>query len=286
MKKLICVLLTFYIFVSLVGCGNSSRPTHNRPASPDFLQDPEQYTKCFEFEWNEEAGGYYVYERDGNPYVDVAIPSKHNGKPVVGIGKYAFSSYSKIRTVIVPESVTIVENYAFSYCDYLKYVEFQSGSKLLTIKDYAFNNCKIIEKVYVPASVEKIGYRAFSTCPLLEEVEIDSANKFYCNLNGNLYSKDLKTLVLVMPTTIEKEFTVFEGVARLEDGAFRDCDNVEIINLPSTIEYLGANLIGHYIEEIHYDGTIEEWEKIEKAEKWDEKAPNCVVVCTNGTVEK
>ena len=47
--------------------------------------------------------------RGGN----VSIPSTIQGLPVVSIGDYAFANCSKITSVIIPNSVTTIENGAF-----------------------------------------------------------------------------------------------------------------------------------------------------------------------------
>ncbi|MBR2381133.1 MAG: leucine-rich repeat domain-containing protein [Clostridia bacterium] len=291
MKRLIYILLMLLAVVILVACGTASAP---KAEEPSFDNDYPQYNipsdsatvlSCFEFEWSEEQGGYFVYESDDNQYMDLVIPSEYKGKPVIGIGKYAFSSYSKVRSVIIPKSVLVIDSFAFSYCDYLRYVEFESGSTLRMINDYAFNNCKVLSEIDVPASVEKIGYRAFSTCPMLCSINVDENNEFYCSENDSIFSKDLTTLVVVVPTYSEAEYTVPEGVVKIMEGAFRDCDGIESITIPSTVKYLGDNLIGAYLKQINYLGTIEEWEDIEKGSKWDEKARDYTVICTNGAID-
>ncbi|MBO5716046.1 MAG: leucine-rich repeat domain-containing protein [Clostridia bacterium] len=291
MKRLIYILLVLSIIFALVGCNAAPKAEapgfnddDNYPS--DFPQDNASILGCFEFEWNEEYGGYFVYENDDNRYIDLVIPSEYKGKPVVGIGKYAFNSYAKVRTVIIPKSIQVIDSFAFSYCDYLQYIEFENGSTLRMINDYAFNNCKILSRIDVPAGVERIGYRAFSTCPMLSKINVDNQSVYYCTINDCVYSKDMTTLVVVVPTYSEKEFIVPEGVVDIMEGAFRDCDNIESIVIPSTVKALGDNLIGAFLKEINFAGTIEEWGTIEKGAKWDEKAKDYIVVCTNGTIEK
>lgn len=291
MKKLIYILSMLLVIILFVSCGTAAAPNEEVPGlDNDYPQyniptDSTSILGCFEFEWNEEYAGYFVYEKDGNEYIDLIIPSEYKGKPVVGIGKYAFSSYSKVRSVIIPKSIKVIDSFAFSYCDYLRYIEFESGSELRMINDYAFNNCKVLSKIDVPASVEKIGYRAFSTCPMLESINIDENNEYYCSINDSVYSKDLTILVVVVPMYSKTEFTVPNGVVKIMEGAFRDCDNIESITIPTTVKYLGDNLIGAYLKQIDFEGTIEEWEAIEKGAKWDEKARDYTVICINGSID-
>lgn len=69
----------------------------------------------------------------------VVIPASIDGHPVTEIGERAFSG-SKIQSVIIPDTVTEIEWFAFS-------------------------DCAALQSVTVGASIREIGYGAFDGCP-------------------------------------------------------------------------------------------------------------------------
>ena len=248
MKRLISfVLLIFIVTACFVGCDSADQPmSPGYEAEVDFLNGTLAFN-FFDFVWNEEENGYFVYEKDDIPYMDIVIPDSYNGQPVVGIGRHAFGAYSKVRNVIVPDTVRIIESQAFNYCDYLEKVVFSKSSELLTVSDYAFFNCKTITVINLPASVRNIGYRAFSTCPSIVNLNVDEDNMNYCSQNSAIYSKDMKKLIAVAPAsyissdivpdgeTSMSEIIIPDGVEIIGAGAFADCYLLESIHIPDSV---------------------------------------------------
>ncbi len=245
MKRLIVVFLILITVAGMVGC--AAAPDAFEPGIMGSAPNGDnEYTSnaYFDFVWMEDEGGYFVYEKDENSNVDVVIPDSYEGKPVVGIGRHAFGAYSKVRTVVIPESIKIIDSQAFNYCDNLESVVFTKLSGLETIKDYAFYNCKTIESITLPASVENIGYRAFSTCPALKQIMIDEDNPYYSSYDGVLYTKDMKTLIAVPPAADKNDdaaedsvnaLYILEGVEVIGKGAFADCSYIERVVIPSSV---------------------------------------------------
>ena len=84
---------------------------------------------------------------------------------VTTIGKSAFRE-TTVTSLVVPENVTKVEDYAFLGST-LKDITFE-GVK--TIDMYVFNNCQSLETVTLPASLEKIGAGSFMNCVALADI--------------------------------------------------------------------------------------------------------------------
>ena len=53
---------------------------------------------------------------------DVVIPSTYLGKPVTGIGSWAFNNRMSMTSVKIPDSVTSIGSCAFESCSSLEYV--------------------------------------------------------------------------------------------------------------------------------------------------------------------
>ncbi|MBR1798190.1 MAG: leucine-rich repeat protein [Clostridiales bacterium] len=79
------------------------------------------------------------------------------------IGEECFADCDVLRTVILPDTVTHIEDYAFNTCEDLEYIYLPEG--LQSIGDCAFDYCDELAYVYIPDSVTDVGQWAFDDCP-------------------------------------------------------------------------------------------------------------------------
>ena len=89
---------------------------------------------------------------------------------VTGIGDYAFSWCESLQSIIIPNSVTKIGDYAFSWCKSLQRVTISNS--VTSIGDYAFSWCRSLQSITIPNSVTKIGDGAFSLCTHLDELSL------------------------------------------------------------------------------------------------------------------
>lgn len=116
-------------------------------------------------------GTYYIVKGMGTCFdSDLVIPEKYNDIPVKVIGASAFSRNNFITSVVIPDSVTAINAWAFDRCENLKSVKF--GVNVNEIGWCAFEKCSAIEKLYIPDSVEYIEYGAFLNCTSVYELHI------------------------------------------------------------------------------------------------------------------
>ena len=71
--------------------------------------------------------------------------------------------------------------------------EFNFPNNLHTIGDFAFGETKLAE-VSLPENLLNYAPSTFASCHLLENIYIDNNNKNYVDIDGVVYSKDLKTI--------------------------------------------------------------------------------------------
>jgi len=90
---------------------------------------------------------------------DIAIPGYYANKPVVSIGKNAFSNSlnriiknEKIETVIIPENIMNISDEAFKSCIKLKKVIIY-GNRVPTIGSKVFMNTDANLLIYVPSAM-------------------------------------------------------------------------------------------------------------------------------------
>ena len=112
-------------------------------------------------------------------------------RKVKNIGDWAFSNYTSIKSIIIPDSVESIGSYTFAYCTSLKHITIPGSVKSIgdgafagctslesitipdsvrSIGDDAFYHCKFLKSIIIPDSVESIGYWAFKGCASLNEV--------------------------------------------------------------------------------------------------------------------
>lgn len=103
-----------------------------------------------------------------NEPVEIVIPDKINDYPVVGISALSFANCKSLESVILPESLSYIEDSAFMNCDNLKFINLPN--KLKSIEHNTFNDCKSLEQIKIPDSVTNIGMDAFKGCTNLSSI--------------------------------------------------------------------------------------------------------------------
>ncbi len=167
------------------------------------------------------------------------IPSEIDGYKVTSIGYGAFPAYEddmyNLRTLIIPNTVTDIENRAFSGCRYLEKIVISNGVK--KIGRGILEDNKGLVSVNIPASVTKMQYNPFEFCKALRYINVDKNNKNYCSIDGILYSRDKKNLIAVPcgKTFSFGTFVVPNTVTSIELNALSLNPNYKCIVIPQKV---------------------------------------------------
>lgn len=178
---------------------------------------------------------------------NIVIPAEIDGKPVVAIGNYAFSS-KVISTVDIPDSVRSIGRSAFSSCTGLVSVDFPA--KLDTLGPLAFYGCSHLGQeddlstvpVILPPGLKKIEDSTFSMCQNLMDVSIPEG---VTSIGQHAFYK-CRLYRIILPDTL----------IRIDFEAFRDNKSLSAINIPDNVSYIGRDA---FYQTPWLDGATAEW---------------------------
>lgn len=176
------------------------------------------------------------------------------------IGISAFEGCTSLTTIQVPERTTTIDDRAFAGCTSL--TSFTIPDSVTTIGDNAFmgagltevtvtecrnmgtgifQDCVSLQKVTFEADVDSIPEGMFAGCGSISSFAVAEDSRHYSAVGGNLYSKDLKTLVRYAPASTASEFSVPEGTTTISEGAFEGAVSLVTVRIPATVTTIGAH---------------------------------------------
>ena len=134
-----------------------------------------------------------------------------------------------------------------------------------SIGNYAFYNSEITG-VMIPASVEDVEACAFYLCGSLTVIDVAQKNPNYKSLDGDLYSKDGKTLIQYAAGKKNNIIRIPDTVETVKDNAFTDCRAVKTIVIPKSVTTLEKHCLPKAggFNYIYYTGSRAEWNAINK----------------------
>jgi len=163
------------------------------------------------------------------------VPSTVVVYPANVIPEGAFYYKYGIKSIVLPDNVTSLGNYAFFG---VGFDAFDIPASVTRIGDYCFCSTNLTT-VHLPASVTEIGVSAFAWMFENELFTIDPSNPSYTVYEGSLYSKDRSTLVAYPAGSDVSTLTIPSPVTTIGSGAIAGNRAVEKITFPSTLQSIG-----------------------------------------------
>ena len=201
-----------------------------------------------------EKEDYYIVTGVEEFNEHIIIPSTYKGKEIKEVSSNAFSN-TDIKSVEFPDTVLIIDQYAFNNCTLLTNITLPNG--VLRIEYCAFKDCTSLKKVKIPDSAaNNVNSMAFHNCPI-EDITMPANALHFAN------NHQLKKAVITSGTTIIEDYfydcsnlisvTLPESITSIGEGSFQYCNKlVEVINKSSNIiiekgssgnGYLGYNAL-------------------------------------------
>ena len=107
------------------------------------------------------------------------------------------------------------------------------------IAEQAFIDREKITQVNIPSTIKSIGNLAFNGCISLTSFNVNSKNANFCSENGILFNKAKTTLLQYPSAKADTDYSIPDGVTKIEDWAFYDCNKLTVMTIPSSVATIG-----------------------------------------------
>jgi hypothetical protein len=161
-----------------------------------------------------------------------------------------FVSEFEIENLVVPDTITAIDNEAFKSCDSLKNIIISDN--VTSIGEEAFFSCDSLTSVTISDNVTSIGSGAFYACESLETI--------------------------ILPNNITS----------ISNAIFADCASLTSVSIPASVTEIGNSAFSECrsLTSINFGGTMEQWNAISKGSRWDADTGNYTIYCLDGEISK
>ena len=143
---------------------------------------------------------------------------------VTNIGDYAFSGCRSLTDIVIPDSVTNIGNFAFWNCRSLTNIVIPDS--VTNIGDNAFEYCFSLSNLIIPDGVTSIGDGAFVGCTSLTDIVIPDS---VTNIGDYVFDECFSLSNLIIP----------DGVTSIGDYAFDECSSLTEVVIPDSVTSIG-----------------------------------------------
>lgn len=180
------------------------------------------------------------------------------GNGVAVIGQSAFAWSYNLTTVVLGDGVTTIGEGAFTSARVVRF-----GRNIKTIDANAFRAVysSVVKEIHI--------------VDLASWCSVNMTGAIAFNINTTLYVDDEPITSLVIP----------DEVTRISDFVFAGL-NITEVNIHRGVTFIGkmAFMRCTDLTSVNFDGTVEEWNNIEKTDDWDDYAGEYIVHCKDGDI--
>ena len=177
---------------------------------------------------------------------------------LIDIGSRAFYECASLESLVIPAGVTTIGERAFYNCGGLQDVVLPDS--VTGIGDYAFAWCSNLDRLHIPAGVTSIGSYVFRSCYELGEITVDGNNSAFRVQDGMLFTDDMTQLVWCPYAGSVR--IIPDGVTKICDGAFGECEDLQAVHIPASVEIIGEAILHDAVRKVYYAGTEEQWSAV------------------------
>ena len=179
-------------------------------------------------------GSYAPWYNSRSSIIKVVLESG-----VMSIGEYAFYECSNLTEVMIPETLTVINDNAFDSCSSLAGLVLPNGVSRIGV--WAFWHCSSLTSITIPESVTGIGGGAFLDCTSLTSITVDSGNTKLISQDGVLFNKEQTTIICYPAGKPDTTYMIPEGVTAIGDSAFANCRFLSSVVFSESVKHIGNN---------------------------------------------
>ena len=229
----------YHWYATTCGCeATADRAKHTPLGNRCSVCNRKLYSEGLAYSPNPDGASYSVSGIGTCEDTDLYIPSHHEGKPVTGIGGFAFYGRTSLTSVTIGDSVTSIGEDAFYGCTSLTSVTIPDS--VTSIGHDAFEGCTSLTSVTIPDSVTSIGEDAFYGCTSLTSVHITDLAGWCAIEFDNSYANPLcYANNLYLNGKLVTELAIPEGVETIRNYAFYGCTSLTLVHIPDSVTSIG-----------------------------------------------
>ena len=145
------------------------------------------------------------------------------------IGSWAFSDCNDIESITLPATVTTIYDRAFQGCDSITTFTFPSA--ITDVPEAVLYHCDKLQTVTLAAGTTSIAHYAFENCPQLATMNLTEQTTL-TNVGVHAFGNTGFTTV-----------TLPNSITEMGYSAFRECKNLESINVPTGLDYVPYDFV-------------------------------------------
>lgn len=256
------------------GGGNNGSDNENTGGTqtPSTPENPENYTKGLRYELSEDGKSYKMTGLPHSVCEEAIIPSYHEGKPVTAIGTDSYfeslsiigvSNIGSLKKLVVPDTVTKIEDYAFCEADKLEDIQLGKGiteigksafshTRFYYNKDNWDNGALYIGEYLISAKHTWYHGETGETLQVPEVYAVKEGTRVIADEAFHFNHESLKKVTFPESlVAIGKDVFSFnenltqiilpDNLKRVGERAFLNCKNLATLKLGGSIEYIGKN---------------------------------------------
>ena len=195
---------------------------------------------------------------------------------LLAIEDYTFSCCRKMKSITLPNSISYIGSGAFWGCTQLESVVIPEN--VTEIRAYAFRECRALKKIHIPKCVRLIGSKAFAGCQSLAEISVAPENDTFFGVQNCIVERKESKLI-----AIGNGFSIpsYVGIRAIGPGAICMEGEAADLTIPKSVTYFDFESITG-CKNIFYEGTIGEWNSINKEMGWIRINGECQLTCIDG----
>jgi len=193
---------------------------------------------------------------------------------ITSIKNHAFCYCDKLKNIRLPKKTAKIGSWVFSGCDNLERIDVDEENEnftshegvlfnkemtailwcpqktsgnyiipetVITIKeDDAFSQCGKLTGLILPKNILLPEFITFNGCEKLNKFYVDDNNMMYKSIDGVLFTKNEKELLMYPQGNENKEYIIPRKTISINKFAFENCKHLENIIFPENLERIGC----------------------------------------------